>query len=597
MADKYALEMAERYCKENGLILEKGVEWNDAGVSGFRGKNRTQGALSRFLVAIRSGQVKEGSVLLIENQDRMSREPIHDVLGLVTEILSAGVDIAILTSGKIYKKESLNGAQALTQIIWEAERAHQESVRKSQLLGDAWRNKRVSLREHGTKLTKNCPGWLKYDEASKKFVGLPGRVKIVKAMFDMALDGSGDEKITKTLNKKGMHSWRGGIWHQNTVRHTLTNRAVLGEFQPHRWENGKKTPDGEPIRGYFPAIIDQGIFDGVRAKRQTPLMGPREGRINNLFTGLIRCGHCGGSMVYVDKGKHWRYLVCYNAMMKKAHTCSRMSFRYDKFENSFLGWCKQEIAVPNLFTNEQDKKLAKGIQQARTQAQALEFQVGEAKAKIKRLMDSFSESGNKTIRENFDEMIIELGEKVTDLKRKHEEKLAEIGTMTQAQDTIKDKIFSLSQLEGNNRIKTDPVLRSQVRETIRDIVDRIILYPEIGMVDLWDSREGVLSPQGGWIPNEKNVGPWMALYRGEKKIPVVAHDPRKSIGMVKKDGTKRDAIVRQGWQYLVRFKRGDVALVINPPAPLPPCKKQKNLNRFLREGRDFQASWIPAAPA
>ena len=40
----------------------------------------------------------------------------------------------------------------------------------------------------------------------------------------------------------------------------LTNRAVLGEFQPHVRTEGKPVPEGEPVVKYFPAIIDDELF-------------------------------------------------------------------------------------------------------------------------------------------------------------------------------------------------------------------------------------------------------------------------------------------------------------------------------------------------
>jgi hypothetical protein len=80
----------------------------DIGVSGFRGKHRIRGALSLYLEHIRAGEVIKGDFFLVEDMDRMTREPVSDALKLVISILESGVTICVLNTDWSITLESFN---------------------------------------------------------------------------------------------------------------------------------------------------------------------------------------------------------------------------------------------------------------------------------------------------------------------------------------------------------------------------------------------------------------------------------------------------------------------------------------------------------
>lgn len=60
------IQQAKDYCVAHNLALDdKTIE--DFGVSAFRGSNRTDGALGRFIDAVKSGEIERGSYLLVES--------------------------------------------------------------------------------------------------------------------------------------------------------------------------------------------------------------------------------------------------------------------------------------------------------------------------------------------------------------------------------------------------------------------------------------------------------------------------------------------------------------------------------------------------
>jgi DNA invertase Pin-like site-specific DNA recombinase len=67
------LKAAHDYCRTRGLKLET-TTFEDLGVSAWKGKNFTEGALGAFLRAADDGLIERDSRLLVEHLDRVTRE-------------------------------------------------------------------------------------------------------------------------------------------------------------------------------------------------------------------------------------------------------------------------------------------------------------------------------------------------------------------------------------------------------------------------------------------------------------------------------------------------------------------------------------------
>jgi len=88
IADKHKLELVENY--------------KDDGVSAFKGKNSKSGDLAAFINKVKSGEIEQGSWLVVENLDRISREDILKAQRLFMELLELGITIVTGMDGKIY---------------------------------------------------------------------------------------------------------------------------------------------------------------------------------------------------------------------------------------------------------------------------------------------------------------------------------------------------------------------------------------------------------------------------------------------------------------------------------------------------------------
>src|SRR5262249_11797861 len=152
----------------------------------------------------------------------------------------------------------------------------------------------------------------------KRYEEIPDRVKVVRSIFEDAVSGIGTYTITRRLNARRINSFgRSHGWRDSYVSKILTNRAVIGEFQPHkRLSNGRRAPVGDPIANYFPAIIEEDLFyraQSARAERRVAGRGRKGMYFTNLFSGMIGCFCCGSPMAFENKGpppKGGTFLVC-----------------------------------------------------------------------------------------------------------------------------------------------------------------------------------------------------------------------------------------------------------------------------------------------
>lgn len=343
------LEQTAAYCAEHGLELDTSTSLRDLGLSAYKGDNVSRGNLGKFLILIEQGKVSKGSVLIIENLDRLSRAQIGDAVHLFMSILRSEVDIVTLTDKKRFNRASLNNPMELMLSIMTFYRSHDESAQKAYRARKTWENKRRNISKRV--LTARCPGWLRVDPERGAFIEVEEAVQTVREIFRLSASGMGHHTIARTLNvNKTPPIGRTKVWHGSYVAKILKNRSVLGEFQPHTYTTGKRAPHGPIEVGYFPRIIDDLTFNAVqvrKANRAGKLGRPTKGGLRNLFSGIARCGYCGSRAVYVQKGGESRSLVCSNAT--RGLGCKYISYPLAELESSFLAFVK-ELDLTSILT-------------------------------------------------------------------------------------------------------------------------------------------------------------------------------------------------------------------------------------------------------
>src|SRR5664280_2213095 len=100
------LQTSRQYAKEHNLELDETMQ--DLGLSAFTGVHRTKGAFGIFIKLVEEGKIPAGTVLLVENLDRLSREKPLRAIAQITTIVEAGIKVVTLQNGMEFTEETLN---------------------------------------------------------------------------------------------------------------------------------------------------------------------------------------------------------------------------------------------------------------------------------------------------------------------------------------------------------------------------------------------------------------------------------------------------------------------------------------------------------
>ncbi len=293
------VEAVEQWAKNAGGGLRLDTSLRDEGVPGFRGRNAKVGALARFLKAIEEGMVAPGSVLVVENLDRLSRNEPLEGLDLLKTIIKAGVEIVTLHDGRRYTRENLSrDVVFLINALLILARGYEESDTKSKRMAASWQNKR-RMAAQGQIVSSWVHPWLRVVGAKKlgnrtdfsaaKIVVVEERARVVRQIFKWAKSGWGYLRIAKELRSSRVPPWGRAGWSTTRIAKIIKNRAVIGEHQQCRYDGGtygKRVPDGVPISNYFPRIVSDDEFENAQPTR-TGNPGGRRDKWIRLLTGLL----------------------------------------------------------------------------------------------------------------------------------------------------------------------------------------------------------------------------------------------------------------------------------------------------------------------
>ena len=154
-SEERQVESARAYAKEHGFVLQEIV---DRGISAYSGKNVSQGALATLIKKVRAGELPKDLVLLVEDPDRISRQPFDEAYtNAYQPLLKAGIEIHFLSFRGVLKPS--HSFSDLIQIGIKHDLGHAESAKKSERCGKAWTKKRHNANGQAA-MSARVPAWL-----------------------------------------------------------------------------------------------------------------------------------------------------------------------------------------------------------------------------------------------------------------------------------------------------------------------------------------------------------------------------------------------------------------------------------------------------
>ena len=121
---------------------------------------------------------------------------------------------------------------------------------------------------------------------------MPGRDALIGEIFEWTAQVQGCFLISAKLNKLAetdpfYKPWRGTHWRPDVIAKLTRNRAVLGEYQPHKTRANPDKPLGgrnnnrrpiireklDVIPGYFPPVIGLDLWQRAQAAKAKMIRG------------------------------------------------------------------------------------------------------------------------------------------------------------------------------------------------------------------------------------------------------------------------------------------------------------------------------------
>lgn len=338
--EKYGLDIQEKdilgYAKGSGL--NNLIVFIDDGVTGTTMDRPALNNIKALILAYNAGQSKiKINRFTVARLDRLGRTLLGTLEFIQEYILTAADQQQAhkATGSKIVSKnkETINFnsvAESFCRVDGD-DPMGKMMLAMFAMLAEYDRNQIVKKLSEGKKVRAKkgyfpggggIPYGYYYDANSGKLEINPEEAEKVKEVFRLYLDERvPPDKIATML----------GFSHDSHVRLILKRETYIGTLN---WGAIKSENAYEPI-------IDVDTFD--RAQMELKARSSNRGASDNLLSGILYCGHCGGHMRYQKWGPHGRKkLVCYStvksakARHKKAEDCEQGLFWADEVENAVL---------------------------------------------------------------------------------------------------------------------------------------------------------------------------------------------------------------------------------------------------------------------
>ena len=192
------------------------------------------------------------------------------------------------------------------------------------------------------------------DPRRRKLVPKPGEAERAREVFELRVVGLGAKAIADHFNAAGLR-FRRRQWTKAAVLDLLRNRVLIGQtiFNRREPRTNRIRPESDwLVLETHEAIIPPALWQAVQSLMDdaaAPHVGKGRTRSNHLFTGLIRCGACGGAMTIETargRGGTYSYYSCRTA--KQGGACSVSRYPAERVDAILGAEIVRQVLSPSL---------------------------------------------------------------------------------------------------------------------------------------------------------------------------------------------------------------------------------------------------------
>lgn len=293
-----------------GIDDETTETYVDEGVSGT---NKLRPAYTRMIQDIDSGKV---NVVIVVNVDRFGRDcaEIIDMLYnffKIKNVIFISLDDKIINTNEDRLeliKKAVSAEEYCKEISKKVEKAFKVRMKKGSSI--------ASKAPYGYEIQKvPIEGYLKYRRIY--VVTNDDKPEVIRLIFRLYIEGKGYGEISKILNEKRYISPNDGIWNKSTIAAILNNPLYGGILAQGRYKKNGYLNSGEDkkitkvdkenwiIGEEFSGIVAKEVFLQVQELIKNRTSSRNKGE-THLFSGLLRCGDCGKTLVYKKRDKGYK---------------------------------------------------------------------------------------------------------------------------------------------------------------------------------------------------------------------------------------------------------------------------------------------------
>ena len=349
------MEYAQKWAQARGLQIDTSLSMNDAGLSGYSGKNVKSGALGVFLAAVKAGLIPRGSYLLVEQLDRLSRLTARKAARQFDDLIDAGITIVTTKNDKEYNTAYLEANPfGMFEPMLEMILAHEESKNKGLRISASIRSKCekwVAGTEKELIRNGDDPNWLKL--VNGKWELVQERVDGIRFAISLYAQGIGPKTIIQKMQEQGL-TMTGNKLRSMQIYRLLKQRQLIGE----KTLNVGKTLFN--LIDYYPPILTANEFAELELLDKSKVRQIGKKVIVGVLTGIrvATCGYCGSAMFgtnHLNKRKDsskvfsdgYRRITC--SGINEDLCPVRGGASVAPFERALMNFCSDMINLKSLY--------------------------------------------------------------------------------------------------------------------------------------------------------------------------------------------------------------------------------------------------------